>query len=398
MADSSHTERLYQEAMAALRRGDSAAARDMLTAVVEADQLHEEAWLWLSTVVETEDEQRICLQNVLTINPDSEAARTRLAELDDPPPAVEPIEEPKRYPDTPAPIASGDPDDDSWRASLLEVSGDRTHRLEVDEARHIPTRADLVWAWIAAAFVRRSSDYITELETADVSHIGLNMIAIAALRIVSVIIFSLVLLVSNQGGYEQAIEPVAAYLEEVGQMDTTFFIPAPFQPAVQSANAAWGVFSARPFDRLFNRIGALGQQFRDLSNRVQQLLLLLWVVYAIGISIFTVVEQFFRATIIHQVTAWLMRGKGDIFQTTHALTTALTGAMWIFLVLAIVIPLVPLRAAAIILVVWMAYRMLMQAVALDIVHEISVFVAVADLLLSGFLIFVALSLIISLTL
>jgi hypothetical protein len=39
------------------------------------------AWLWLSTVTDNPDDQRICLENVLTINPSSALARDRLAAL-----------------------------------------------------------------------------------------------------------------------------------------------------------------------------------------------------------------------------------------------------------------------------------------------------------------------------
>jgi hypothetical protein len=43
---------------------------------LEIDQYNEQAWLWLSAVVETPEEQRTCLDNVLTINPNSERAKT----------------------------------------------------------------------------------------------------------------------------------------------------------------------------------------------------------------------------------------------------------------------------------------------------------------------------------
>ena len=57
-------DRLYQEGVAALRAGDKAAGREKLMRVVEADQLHENAWLWHSGAVETDDERIICLENV----------------------------------------------------------------------------------------------------------------------------------------------------------------------------------------------------------------------------------------------------------------------------------------------------------------------------------------------
>jgi hypothetical protein len=45
---------------------------------VEIDQYNEQAWLWLSAVVDSPEEQRTCLENVLAINPANERARQGL--------------------------------------------------------------------------------------------------------------------------------------------------------------------------------------------------------------------------------------------------------------------------------------------------------------------------------
>jgi hypothetical protein len=68
--------------MDALTRGDKPLARDLLTTVLEMDDRNEQAWLWLSGAVDSPHEQRICLENVLTINPGSTAARQGLAYLE----------------------------------------------------------------------------------------------------------------------------------------------------------------------------------------------------------------------------------------------------------------------------------------------------------------------------
>ena len=72
------TERLLAEGQDAARKGDKASARSLLTQVVERDPHHEMAWMWLSGVVEEPEEQQICLENVLVINPQNTKARRGL--------------------------------------------------------------------------------------------------------------------------------------------------------------------------------------------------------------------------------------------------------------------------------------------------------------------------------
>jgi hypothetical protein len=72
------TERLLGEGKAAARNGDKNAARTLLTQVVERDPHNEQAWMWLSGVVAEPEEQQICLENVLVINPHNTKARKGL--------------------------------------------------------------------------------------------------------------------------------------------------------------------------------------------------------------------------------------------------------------------------------------------------------------------------------
>jgi hypothetical protein len=74
------TETLNQAVVAA-KAGRKAEARRLLETVLDADERNEQAWLWLSDVVESDEERIICLKNVLTINPDNEMARKGLAAL-----------------------------------------------------------------------------------------------------------------------------------------------------------------------------------------------------------------------------------------------------------------------------------------------------------------------------
>ena len=50
-------------------------ARELLLRVVEADEEIEQAWLWLSGVVDSDEDRLIALENVLEINPDNAQAR-----------------------------------------------------------------------------------------------------------------------------------------------------------------------------------------------------------------------------------------------------------------------------------------------------------------------------------
>ena len=77
------SERLLAAGIRAARANQHDRARDLLMRVLEVDEENEEAWLWLSGSVEDIEDKRICLENVLTLNPDNEVAPLRLAELED---------------------------------------------------------------------------------------------------------------------------------------------------------------------------------------------------------------------------------------------------------------------------------------------------------------------------
>jgi hypothetical protein len=74
----SEVDDLVQQAVAALKAGRKDEARNLLMEAVDKDEHHEQGWLWLSALVDTLEEQQICLENVLAINPDNERARKGL--------------------------------------------------------------------------------------------------------------------------------------------------------------------------------------------------------------------------------------------------------------------------------------------------------------------------------
>jgi len=73
------TDTLLEQGISAALTGRREEARTLLSQVVEADDRNEQAWLWLSGLVEAPEEMRICLENVLHLNPDNVKAQQGLA-------------------------------------------------------------------------------------------------------------------------------------------------------------------------------------------------------------------------------------------------------------------------------------------------------------------------------
>lgn len=72
---------LLKKGIQALKAGQREQARALLMQVIEVDEENERAWLWLSGAVETDEERQICLENVLTLNPQNKVAQKGLAKL-----------------------------------------------------------------------------------------------------------------------------------------------------------------------------------------------------------------------------------------------------------------------------------------------------------------------------
>jgi tetratricopeptide (TPR) repeat protein len=70
-----------RDGIAAARAGRRDEARELLMRVVEANEASEQGWLWLSGVVDTDEDRLICIENVLTLNPHNAQARAGLRHL-----------------------------------------------------------------------------------------------------------------------------------------------------------------------------------------------------------------------------------------------------------------------------------------------------------------------------
>jgi hypothetical protein len=94
-----------RQGIAAAKAGESKRAYELLLRVVDVDEFNEQAWLWLSSVVESDADREVCLENVLAINPDNKLAKTGLVHLHSrikSAPEIEEEAEPPIQPDMPA--------------------------------------------------------------------------------------------------------------------------------------------------------------------------------------------------------------------------------------------------------------------------------------------------------
>ncbi len=78
MAEQTSTGELLKQAIRAAREKRREEARQLLLQIVEREPYNEQAWLWLSGVVDDPRDMQVALANVLTINPGNEAARKGL--------------------------------------------------------------------------------------------------------------------------------------------------------------------------------------------------------------------------------------------------------------------------------------------------------------------------------
>jgi tetratricopeptide (TPR) repeat protein len=82
MHDADQVAELLRRGIAAAKAGRREEARQILLHIVELDEQNEQAWLWLSGVVDSLEDRRVCLENVLAINPDNPYAQQGLRHLD----------------------------------------------------------------------------------------------------------------------------------------------------------------------------------------------------------------------------------------------------------------------------------------------------------------------------
>lgn len=72
---------MLDDAIQAIRMGDKEEGRRLLEEMLETDESNEDIWLWLTAVVETDEDREVCLENVLALNPNNTIAQQSIAAL-----------------------------------------------------------------------------------------------------------------------------------------------------------------------------------------------------------------------------------------------------------------------------------------------------------------------------
>ena len=78
MATQREIEQWLQEGIVAAKAGQREQARFRLLDVVEQNQTNETAWYWLYQLFDLSEDKRVCLENLITINPNNEWAQREL--------------------------------------------------------------------------------------------------------------------------------------------------------------------------------------------------------------------------------------------------------------------------------------------------------------------------------
>ena len=73
-------QQVLQQGIDAAKAGEVDQARFLLLDVVEQDQTNETAWYWLYQVFDRVDDKRVCLENLVIINPQNRWAKQKLLE------------------------------------------------------------------------------------------------------------------------------------------------------------------------------------------------------------------------------------------------------------------------------------------------------------------------------
>ncbi len=74
--------RLFREGKKAAHAGDNMRAHALFRQAIEIDPYHEQIWLWLASVVESDEDKRVCFENVLQLDPTHLTARQQLRKLE----------------------------------------------------------------------------------------------------------------------------------------------------------------------------------------------------------------------------------------------------------------------------------------------------------------------------
>lgn len=72
---------MLDDAIQAIRMGNREEGRRLLEQLLETEENNEQIWLWLTSVVDSDEDREVCLENVLALNPQNVVARRGLEAL-----------------------------------------------------------------------------------------------------------------------------------------------------------------------------------------------------------------------------------------------------------------------------------------------------------------------------
>jgi Tfp pilus assembly protein PilF len=76
------SQQALEQAIEAIQYGDRAAGKRLLAQALQANPYNVQAWLWMSEIADTDAQRRECLERVTAVDPQNQAARARLAQLE----------------------------------------------------------------------------------------------------------------------------------------------------------------------------------------------------------------------------------------------------------------------------------------------------------------------------
>ncbi len=403
---------MFKDGVAAIRRGDAAAGRDLLAKVVEANPMHEQAWLWLSGAVEDREERIICLENVLTINPRSEIARRGLEKLggvvpplpddDAPPPELPPAAPPLLghvAPDAvgadldavltgrPRPAAPQSPKSgevEAWRAALYDpdyVVSTAT-LVPSPEPRPHRTLGDLFGVWTDMLYFNVHNDFDDEMEYGGFLHSLANIAAGGLLQALGAAYLIVMLFLVPQGRYQPLLlSSTVTLLQQASQTDLGL------NPSEGSLGPTMNALEVLGFSGLFN---GFEQQVAAAQDEAAQAALELAALIGVGMAAYAVLSiplAFISVMWQSIITSWVagswLQGKGDTIQTMQALTLALAVAQIVQLPVTLILPFVPITTALVILAALRFYQFLLSSVSIGRVHRFGILLSMGTLIMSG---------------
>jgi hypothetical protein len=202
---------LVQQGIAAVKSGRRDEARQLLMRAVEMDDHDEQAWLWLSDVADGIEDQIICLENVLVINPASTAAERGLRQLRAKlPPAPEPAR-----PEVEPPADPGEDIALPLQPAAAPVAMEVEAPEEVRFVRDFDTRPQglmsLIASWIAALSFNRRGAYEHEVFSASAGRtVGGIVLGGVVIPFVVILVAGILLASSISPSWLEVLPPLAA--------------------------------------------------------------------------------------------------------------------------------------------------------------------------------------------